>query len=325
MLKAALMDGNGGPGRSVSWAEAKGLVVGGCEGTLWVDAVAPSAEELAELAVTFGLHALTMEDLQHRNQRAKVEEFSSYLFVVMHWYAPECLHVDDPPYELHCILGPHFLLTVSDPKPLTPVETAWTRFMAGGSQRGPAGAEAALYRVLDELVDAHAPRLDTLEDEIEELAERVRALEETPSIIKDLSELRRRVIRFRRVITAERDVVQALARRDYQLLSQSSGVFFRDVADHLTRTYEGLDALREHTDLLTQEHFAFTENERSRVIKRLTVVSTIFLPLNFITGFFGMNFTHLPFESWTMLGVGLSSMIIVPSTFMVLLLVKKWL
>lgn len=294
------------------------------DATIWIDVSRPSQEEISELEQLFRLHPLTVEDFVHKNQRAKIEEYPDYLFVVMHWFKPDA-PPDDDPVELHCVLGKNFLVTVNDPCELEPVNAAWKRFISTSPlPRSGFGADSALYRVLDELVDGHRPRVEKLEEQLEALNEQISVGEEDPTLVRALVELRRVIVRFRRVVSAERDVLSALSRRDYPLVQAKTVLYFRDVSDHLNRTFEALDALREHCELITEVHLAFAEARRSAVVKRLTVISTIFLPLNFVAGFFGMNFTHIPFDNTALMVLAFSSMVVLPGALLVWMATKRY-
>src|SRR3569832_319693 len=132
MIRAASSTAPGAAARDLPYEEALAWLPNAdknSESLLWIDCGAPAPDELEALEKTIGLHPLTVEDLTHRNQRAKLEEYPGYLFLVLHWFAS----VDQTahPHELHCILGRNFLATIYDERRITPVEEAWQGFLRG--------------------------------------------------------------------------------------------------------------------------------------------------------------------------------------------------
>jgi magnesium transporter len=322
MIRAALCNQPGSPPHDVAfetalrWVESAGDTP---DELLWIDCGAPAPDELDALEKAFGLHPLTVEDLTHRNQRAKLEEYPGYLFLVVHWFASA--DSTAKPHELHCILGRNFLVTIYDERRIVPVEDAWQGFLRG-HQREPRGADGELYRLLDHLVDGHAPILSTIENRLEHLS--LMASKNGQDDIGKVVHLRRSLVRIRRALAPQRDVIGALSRREHGFITQKSLFYFRDVSDHIQRQYESIESLRELAQSVMEVQLALVERERNRVIHRLTVLSTIFLPLNFLTGFFGMNFTHLPFDDYWLLVLALGAMMILPTALMYWFRHKGW-
>ncbi|MBI5506230.1 MAG: magnesium transporter CorA family protein [Deltaproteobacteria bacterium] len=324
MIRSAISSAHGEPALIVGFDEAiaaamapdppRDLVV-------WIDASAPSAEELASIETTFALHPLTVEDLSHRNQRAKLEEYPGYLFLVLHWFAS--LDLRHNAAEVHCILGKNWLVTLVDGVPVQPIETAWGDFVRGHA-RPPAGADGELYRILDHIVDGHVPVLTAFEDRLERLSASVTHDSEQDAVDKVIT-VRRSLVHFRRALAPQRDVLSALARREHSLVSEKSLLYFRDVSDHVQREYEAVESLRELAQSVIEVQFAVRERMQSQIIKRLTVISTVFLPLNFLTGFFGMNFAHLPFADDRLLYTALTAMATLPTGLMLWFRKRRWL
>jgi magnesium transporter len=287
---------------------------------LWIDAGAPAPDELEALEKTLGLHPLTVEDLTHRNQRAKLEEYPGYLFLVLHWFASA--ETTNHPHELHCILGRNFLVTVYDNRRITPVEEAWHGFLRGHA-REPFGADGELYRLLDHVIDSHHPILSTIEDRLEHLSIQASKGNGQGDITKVVI-VRRALVRVRRALAPQRDVIAALSRREHGFISQKSLFYFRDVSDHIHRQYESIESLRELAQSVMEVQLAMVERQQNQVITRLTVLSTVFLPLNFLTGFFGMNFAHLPFADDRLLATALLAMIVLPTGLLYWFRSKGW-
>lgn len=322
MIRAAVHDRPGTTARdltfeqALAWLETAGDAG---ENVLWIDCAAPDAAEIESLEQSLQLHPLTVEDLTHRNQRAKLEEYPGYLFLVVHWFATA--DTTAHPHELHCILGRNFLATIYDERRMPPVEEAWQAFLRGHG-REPLGADGELYRLLDQLVDGHAPILAAIENRLEHLS--LQASRNGQDDISKVVHLRRSLVRVRRALAPQRDVIGALSRREHGFIRQKSLFYFRDVADHIQRQYESIESLRELAQSVMEVQLALVERQQNHVIHRLTVLSTVFLPLNFITGFFGMNFAHLPFDDDRLLVLALTTMALLPSALMLWFRRKGW-
>ncbi|HYC53578.1 MAG TPA: magnesium transporter CorA family protein [Candidatus Binatia bacterium] len=323
MIRAAISRSAGASAEPVSFEEAAAAARAASDAgqVVWVDASACSDDEFASLAAAFGLHPLTIEDLRHRNQRAKLEEFPGYLFLVVHWFRG--IEATLKPDEVHCILGRNWLVTVCDREGVEPVEQSWAGFLRG-RVRPPSGADGELYRLLDQLVDSHMPVLTRFEDRLEHLSATVTQRNGGNDELSRIVAVRRALVRFRRSMAPQRDVLSALARREHALVSEKTLLYFRDVSDHLQREYETIESLRELTQSVMEVELAVSERQQSQVVKRLTVISTVFLPLNFVTGFFGMNFTHMPFSDDRFLFGALVAMAMLPSVLVFWFYRRRW-
>lgn len=325
MIRAALSKVPGSPAHDLSFEQALTWLES-AEDTpdelVWMDCGAPAADELEAIERAFALHPLTVEDLTHRNQRPKLEEYPGYLFLVVHWFASA--DTTAHPHELHCIVGRNFLATIYDDRRILPVEAAWQAFLRGHG-REPYGADGELYRLLDFLIDSHTPILSTIEDRLEHLSlQASRSNGDGQGDIGKVVMVRRSLVRVRRALSPQRDVIGALSRREHGFISQKSLFYFRDVSDHIQRQYESLESLRELAQSVMEVQLALVERHQNTVIQRLTFLSTIFLPLNFLTGFFGMNFTHLPFGDDRLLFGALLAMALLPSVLALWFRRKGW-
>jgi magnesium transporter len=165
------------------------------------------------------------------------------------------------------------------------------------------GASFLLYLASDAVVDGYFPVLDGLGDEIDALED---AVVGGPARrhMRRLFDLKRVVVQLRKIVSPQREVYNALSRRDYPNIDPRTAVYFRDVYDHLVRAYEVIDSYRDLVANTLDAYLAAQSNRLAQVMKQLTLIATIFMPLTFITGFFGMNFTGLPFSrTWLMWAV----------------------
>lgn len=286
----------------------------------WVRCLVPTEAELSWLQETFGFHPLTIEDCRQRNQRAKLEQYDGYVFMVLFAVAWEGGEIETT--EIHSFLTPHCLITVEDRDNST-IAPVWQRMQATPEilERG---ADFVLYTVADAVVDTFFALLETLEETIDDIEERIFAARSQP--IQPLIFRRRNMlIAVRRAIGPMRDVFNALLNRNLSLIRAPHLLYFRDLYDHTVRIYELLEMERERLTNALEVHLSHISNILNLVMKRLTAIATIFMPLTFLSGVFGMNFEHLPFQSPLALGLALASMAIVPGAMWIWMKRARWL
>jgi magnesium transporter len=258
---------------------------GGC---LWYHVEDVRGPALDELAVRFGLHELAIEDCRSPRQRAKVEVYDRHLFVIannVHFAGEkeECFFG-----EIDFFVGRDFFVSVHD-GPSRSYQAVRAKFDADPKMAHPG---RLLEAFLDWLADQYLPVLDSIEERIETLEERVVG-HPSPQVLAEIFTLRRALIDFRRVATSMREVVHQLVTRTEPWL-KSRHPYFRDIYDHLIRA---LDFVETYRDILTgvlDVHLTATANRTNEIMRVLTVFATLATPFLMITGFFGMNFEWLP-------------------------------
>lgn len=286
-------------------AATRARAPGGC---LWLDLSGEPAEGIEEVGRAFGLHPLAIEDCLHRNQRPKLEEFDGHVFLVIHLLRQG--HGGNVKSdELHVFLARQWLLTVHDGG-MEVVDRTFGRCLAEGSAMAH-GPSFLLHLLSDAVVDGYFPVLDAVGDEIEALEDAViRA--PTRGRLNRIFALKRTLVQLRKVLSPQREVYNALSRRDYPYVDPRSALYFRDVYDHLVRAYEMLDSYRDLLANTLEAHLTTTSNRLGEVMRRLTIIATIFMPLSFVTGFFGMNFARIPWGATWLLWTALAAIAIVP-------------
>ncbi len=261
---------------------------------IWVDVADPTSEDFEELAKEFGFHPLSIEDCRNEHQRPKVEEFQGYYFIVL--YEAELVlgrHLELR--ELNIFLGKNYLVTVHS-QPIRTLETA-ERLWRGWTDLAERGTGLLAYLLIDSIVDDYMPLLDALSDRMDELEDQifvdfqVEALEEIFRIKKDLLFLRRSV-------TPLRDVFNTLLRREQQIFSRETHIYFQDVFDHLIRVTDTIDTLRDLLGATMDAYLSVSANRMSIVMKRLTSLSAILMSVTLFAGIYGMNFDFMPELKW---------------------------
>jgi magnesium transporter len=254
----------------------------------WLDLENPDVDDFGILANAFRFHPLTIEDIQHQNQRPKLDEYPGYNFVVLfvaEWQG-DTLHFR----EHHLYVSPAFLVTVHrEPAPeLGDLRQRLTTTPALSHD----SIQFLTYFVVDVIVDVMFAVLDVLDDRIDRLEDDVveRAI---PTDLAKITDLKHDVTELRRILGAQRDLFQRLITHTINTGNQEIIVYYRDVYDHLIRQYESVDSLRDLLSSAMDVYLSVVSNRLNATVKQLTVVASLFLPLSFLTGFFGMNFAVL--------------------------------
>jgi magnesium transporter len=262
------------------------------EQLVWVDVAAPDEADLAVVQEEFSLHPLAMEDVRERHQRPKLEHYPTHAFIVA--YTADR-------HEVNLFVGPTWLITVREDEAATEAS-----FMDGARKRfertRPEHATVGflLYVILDELVDAYFTRNDEVEDELEDLENRIfgEATVDEREIQQELFEVRRRLLTFRRLAVPTRDVLAALLRREVEWVDENAVTHLQDVFDHVLRVIDTVDNHRELMGNAVDAHLAIISNRMNSVMKRMTSWGAILLGSTLVTGVYGMNFVHMPELEW---------------------------
>jgi magnesium transporter len=290
----------------------------------WLDLTAPGLDDLAKLHELFGFHPLALEDTEHFGERPKLDNYVDYIFLV--FYGAWRQRAGDPKSlrEVHLFISGQYLITVHR-EPLPPLERQ--RDQLDG--RVLHSEQFLLYRILDALTDSFFPLLAEMDDEIDELEAAV-LVSPTDQQLQRLFSLKRELVSMRKVVTPQRD----LFARSVDQIAALPGLelderdYFRDVYDHLIRISDLIDSYRDLLSGATDLYLSTVSNRQNDVMKQLTVIATIFLPLTFITGFFGQNFgfmvTHLISDPWTFWVIGIGSMLATCVGLLVFFRRKGW-
>lgn len=269
------------------------------EGTLrWLDLSADSAVTLDRLRETFKFHPLAIEDCHQFDQRPKLEEYGDHLFLVTQGFSsPGDLVHELTLHELHAFLGSSFLVTVHG-DPLTAVDDTLRRVKSNPAAlaRGP---DFIYYLIASRLVEANFPILDRIADELEGIEDRVLSAPAQSDLAR-IFELKRHLVMMRKVLSPQRDTLAMLGRLEDPRIRERTAHYFRDVHDQLARLNESIEANRDLLGNALDAYLSSVSNRTNEIMKYLTLLSAVFLPLTFIVGFFGQNFEHLPgAPDWT--------------------------
>lgn len=266
------------------------------ENMLWLDIYKPTPEEFDILRSVFKFHPLSIEDCENVIETPRVDDFGEYLFIVFHAIDLDPKEGEEiEKREIDIFMGPNHVVSVHH-EPMVAVKTTFDSYVRNPSKMT-RGSDFVVHDILDTIVDRYLPMVTNLEEEIEKVEDKILE-EETENIIEGMALLRRQVLDIKRSIAPQRIVVNRLVRRSNPLISEKAAVYFRDIYDHIVRIYETLDAERDLINSTFDTYLSMSSNKMGEIMKVLTIVATIFLPLTFIVGWYGMNFHDMPELSW---------------------------
>jgi magnesium transporter len=253
---------------------------------LWLDLEDTGPETIALLREVFKIHPLAIEDAQEFGQRPKIEDYDNFVSLV----AYGARGLDEPLAEVHAFYAEHFLVTVHR-EPLPAIGNACHALTRGvpNSRR-----LIALYRVLDALVDSMFPFLAAMDDRIDELQDAIFEKPEKEQL-SALFALKRQLVDMRKLVTPQRDMVSSILSRVVSLTGMTDDTerYIRDLYDHLIRISDMVDSYRDLLSGSLDAYMSMVSNKMNEQMKQLTVIASIFLPLSYLTGFFGQNFAWL--------------------------------
>lgn len=253
---------------------------------VWVDIVSPTDADLRVLSEVFRFHPLAVDDARSALQFPKVELYEDVLYLVLHAIdqapARETLVTGD----IDFFLGPTFLVTVhaSETHGIAGLRQVCERHTHAWAD----GAVGLLHRIVDGLVDGYRPAMDALEQRVERAEEEAFGARDR-QIVRGVLRLRRELAAMRRVLIPQRDVLGRLARREFSMIDHEMAYRFRDVHDHVVRLADETMMLQDRMTGIQEVHLAAVSNRLNEVMKVMTAISTVYLPLTVLTGMWGMN------------------------------------
>ncbi|MCL4469640.1 MAG: magnesium/cobalt transporter CorA [Gammaproteobacteria bacterium] len=266
-------------------------------GITWVNVDGIHQTELFQkIGDCFGLHPLVLEDIMNTDQRPKMEDFGDYVYLVM-----KMLSINGQgeiaAEQVSLILGKNFVLSFREQKS-DMFEPIVERIKSGKGFIRKAGADYLAYALLDAVVDHYFVVLEKREEEIDALEEEV-VINATPNTLQRIHKLRRELIFLRKAILPFRSVIGALERGESPFFEQTSRIYLRDIYDHTIHIIDTLETFRDLATGLLDIYLSSVSNRMNSVMRMLTVIATIFMPLTFLAGVYGMNFKHMPELEWT--------------------------
>jgi magnesium transporter len=254
-------------------------------------------DAIASLADMLGLHRLAVEDTINTHQRAKVEHYRNHMYLVAHMACPgEEFHTE----QLSLFLGSNFVITFQEGHPGDPFEPIRSRIRSGngGGQLRQAGADYLAYSLIDAVIDGYFPILEGVGERLEAFEDEILS-HPTSQIATHVHQVKRDLMALRRTMWPLREAMNSLVRDTNPLITQETKLYLRDCYDHTIRIIDFVETYRELGSDLMDLYLSSINQRMTEVMKVLTIISTIFIPLTFIAGLYGMNF-HTERSPWNM-------------------------
>lgn len=263
------------------------------ETVTWIDVVGvPERDELVVLGKQAGIHPLTMEDITVPDQRPKVEEFGSYVAVIARMLSVR--HGRVASEQVSLIFGENYVITFRE-QPFQVFEQVRERLRNEQSVLRSAGPDFLAYTLLDAIVSVYLATLDAIDDKVEDLQGRVLASADLPAL-KQIYELKDDLVTIRRAAVPAREILGSLASRELSLVRKETIPYFRDTYERCIQAAEAAEYTRDTLSGVMDLHTSNQNNRLAEITTILTIVASIFIPLSFITGFYGMNLMNIPLE-----------------------------
>jgi magnesium transporter len=254
-------------------------------------------EKVEKLGGAFGMHPLVLEDILAGDQRPKVEDLDDYLCIVLKMLdydeeAGEVIHE-----QVSLILGQAFVISFQEGREGDVFDPVRERIRSGKGRLRKLGADHLAYALLDAVVDRYFPILERIGDRVDALEEEL-VSDPTARTLEELHRLKREMLYLRRSVWPLREVISGLERAESPLIQESTGIYLRDVYDHIIQVIDTIETYRDMLAGMLDIYLSSVSNRMNAVMKVLTIIATIFMPLTFLAGVYGMNFKHMPELEW---------------------------
>ncbi len=267
---------------------------------LWVDIQGENKNLIEDILLnTFGFHPLAVDDALNEEHVPKVDDWEDYVYLVVRDVVYD--QALSPPVhmpEIDVFLAENFVVTYRTGV-VKAIDRVWD--MCHHNERVvKQGSDHLLYRLIDEVATDSITAVTAMEDHLEQLEDDIFAGSELLTL-EDILALKRAALQVRRILGPQRDALNKLVREEFAVIDPKDRVFYRDLYDHMVRLYDMTDSLRDVTDSVMDSYLSIVNNRMNDVMKTLTILTALFMPLTFLTGFFGMNFFQVvtPLDAWT--------------------------
>lgn len=297
----------------------------GTDTVTWIDVCGVNdVETVSSICSQLGVHALVQEDVVNTHQRPKVEFYDGYVYIVIRMLSYDAPSSRLDSEQVSIILGPDYVVTFQE-KPGDVFDPVRQRIRSGKGKIRKSGADYLAYALLDVVVDNYFLVIEALEGELEALEEAVLS-GASKGLIDDFNSLKRTMITLRRSVWPLREVLASMERCETGLVSADLSPYLRDVYDHSIQVIDTIESLRDVLSGYLDLYLTTVNNRMNEIMKVLTMIATLFIPLTFIAGIYGMNFEHMPELKWpwaypALLGL----MLVICGLMFAVFRKKKWL
>lgn len=259
------------------------------ESVLWVDFISEPPQTSQPILEEFGFHPLAIDDALQETHVPRLDDWGEYLYIVLNYMNFQTngetweTQVD----ELDVFLGKNYIVTHHDHQ-ISAVDETWV-VCDRDENNIQQGADHILYRIADHMMASYMPTVEKIDEAIDEIEDQV-FHRPSPRTLERIFVLKRALLAMRRIIIPQREVLNKLARDDYKVVDPRDRVFFRDIYDHLVRLHDINESLRDIASGVQDTYLSAVNNRMNEIMKTLTIITVLFMPLTFLTGYFGMNF-----------------------------------
>lgn len=258
-------------------------------GLLWVDFSNEPAETCLPILQGFGFHPLAIDDALMETHSPKLDDWGEHIYIVLNYMDVKSngSEWETSIEELDIFLGENYIVSLHD-TPMPAIEETWK-----ACDRDPRtlqdGPDHLLYKIADNVVTDYMPTVEKIDAAIDQIEDEIFD-RPAPQTLERLFALKRLLQAMRRILLPQREVMNKLARDDYKVVDPRDRIFFRDIYDHLVRLHDLNESLRDLVSGAQDTYLSVVNNRMNDIMKTLTIITTLFMPITFITGFFGMNF-----------------------------------
>ena len=267
-------------------------------GLVWLNIESPTEVEAAWLGEHYNFHELDLEDVRsRRRQRAKIDEYADYIFIVLHFPRFDKRVGRLQAAELNVFVAEGLIITLPN-EPLKPLSGLWSRCESRPEVRDLAmgkGSGYLLYEIVDTMFDYCFPILDKIGFKLDSIEDDVFEGERAQEVVRDISNVKQEIINYRKIIKPQRPTLRLLERASQRYAPEDLELYFDDIVDKNERIWDSLENYKEVAEAIEATNEAVISHRLNEVIKVLTMLSAVMLPLTLVTGFYGMNIDSLPF------------------------------
>lgn len=291
----------------------------------WIDIEGLSdISTLEKLGNHYGLHPLVLEDILNTDQRTKIEDYGDYIYIVLKMFYLHNSSNDIVAEQVSIILGNNFVITFQEGIEGDTFNNIRDRLRTSKGKIRKLGTDFLVYSMIDSIVDNYFTLLEKLGDKIEIVEEEV-VTNPTRQTLTNIYELKREMLFLRKSVWPLREVISNMEREETELIKHSTQVFIRDIYDHTINAIDTIETYRDMLSGMLDIYLSSISNRLNEVMKVLTIITTIFIPLSFIAGVYGMNFEFMPELHWRYgYPVILSVMLVIAIIMLILFKRKKW-
>ncbi|MDI6687060.1 MAG: magnesium/cobalt transporter CorA [Desulfobacterales bacterium] len=251
---------------------------------------------IEKMGSNFGIHSLVLEDILNTDQRPKAQDFDDYIYIVLKMLYNDKEELKVKSEQISLILGKNFLITFQEIEGDV-FSSVRDRIHRGKGRIRKMGCDYLTYALIDAIVDNYFIMLETFGEKIESLEEEL--LENpTPQTLQTIHNIKREMIFLRKQVWPIREIINGLLKWDSQLINESTDIYFKDVYDHTIQIIDTIESFRDVLSSMVDMYLSTISNKMNEVMKVLTIIATIFIPVTFIAGVYGMNFKYMPELDW---------------------------